>query len=72
MDSSPRVFKTLTDFLFSFSLDLFSNMFYTNSDGEKSAFDSSTQKEEANPDNSNGEAASSSPLRYFSLATLSL
>ncbi|WZZ36678.1 hypothetical protein YC2023_020079 [Brassica napus] len=32
-------------------------------DGEKSAFDSSTQKEEANPDNSNGEAASSSPLR---------
>uniref|UniRef100_M4DVU1 Serine/threonine-protein phosphatase 4 regulatory subunit 3-like central domain-containing protein n=1 Tax=Brassica campestris TaxID=3711 RepID=M4DVU1_BRACM len=34
-----------------------------NSDGEKSAFDSSTQKEEANPHSSNGEAASSSPLR---------
>nr|VDC92361.1 unnamed protein product [Brassica rapa] len=34
-----------------------------NSDGEKSAFDSSTQKEGANPHNSNGEAASSSPLR---------
>lgn len=72
MHASPRVLIALMDFLFSFSHDVFSNTFYTNSDGEKSAFDSSTQKEGANPHNSNGEAASSSPLRYFSLSTLSL